>query len=52
MRAPRSWFGGPKRLLWSFALILLLPAVAVGWLGLRLIDQDRDLEASPAARTP
>jgi len=43
MRVPRSWFGGPKRLLWSFALTLLLPAVAVGWLGLRLIEQDRDL---------
>jgi signal transduction histidine kinase len=45
MRAPRSWFGGPKRLLWSFALVLLLPALAVGWLGLRLIEQDRELES-------
>ena len=45
MPVASSWFGGPKRLLWSFALVLLLPAVAVGWLGLRLIDQDRELES-------
>jgi signal transduction histidine kinase len=45
MPVPSSWFGGPKRLLWSFAIVLLLPAVAVGWLGLRLIQQDRELES-------
>ena len=45
MPVPSPWFGGPNRLLWSFALVLLLPAVAVGWLGLRLIEQDRELES-------
>ncbi len=45
MPVPGWVFGGPRRLLWSFALVVLLPAVAVGWLGLRLIEQDRELES-------
>ncbi len=40
-----SWLSGSRRLVVSFALVLLLPAVAVAWLGLRLIDQDRELES-------
>jgi signal transduction histidine kinase len=36
---------GPRRLVLSFVLLLLLPAAAVVWLGLALLRQDRDLEA-------
>lgn len=36
----------PRRLIASFVLLLLLPAAAVVWLGVRLIAQDRALEAS------
>ena len=39
------WLDGPKRLLVSFTLLLLVPAAAVVWLGLRLLDQDRAIEA-------
>jgi hypothetical protein len=35
----------PQRLLASFVLVLLLPAAAILWLGLRLLDQDRSLES-------
>lgn len=43
MRVVQPWLGAPRRLMWSFGLLLLLPAVAVGWLGFRLIEQDREL---------
>src|SRR5436190_23151508 len=43
MATPRVWFGASRRLLLSFVLVLLVPAAAVVWLGLHLIDQDRAL---------
>jgi signal transduction histidine kinase len=49
MPAGRQWFAAPRRLLLLFTLVLLLPAIAVGWLGVRLIQQDRELEARQTA---
>ena len=43
MATPRTWPGASRRLILSFVLVLLLPAVAVVWLGARLIEQDRAL---------
>lgn len=40
---PRAWAGASRRLLLSFVFVLLVPAAAVVWLGVRLIDQDRAL---------
>ena len=37
--------GASRRLIAAFVLLLLLPAVAVVWLGVRLIIQDRQLES-------
>ena len=45
MRVVQTWLSAPRRLLWSFALVLLLPALAVAWLGVRFLDQDRELES-------
>ena len=39
------WLDGPRRLLVSFTLLLLVPGAAVVWLGLRLLEQDRAIEA-------
>jgi signal transduction histidine kinase len=39
------WLAAPRRLLILVVVILLLPAVVVVWLGLRLIQQDRELES-------
>src|SRR5689334_10643066 len=36
---------GPRRLIASFVVLLLLPAAAILWLGVRLIEQDRSLES-------
>ena len=36
--------GAPRRLIAAFVLLLLLPAVAVVWLGVRLVIQDQQLE--------
>ncbi len=44
MPAQHPWLGAPWRLIWSFLLLLLLPAATVGWLGVRWIEQDRQLE--------
>src|SRR5579863_1704496 len=44
MLALRSRLDGPRRLIASFVLLLLLPAAAVVWMGVRLIGQDRALE--------
>ena len=41
MVRPRASLGAPRRLILSFVLVLLVPAVAVVWLGVRLIEQDR-----------
>lgn len=38
--------GASRRLIVAFVLLLLLPAVAVVWLGVRLIIQDRQLESA------
>ena len=39
----RTWLGASQRLILSFVLVLLVPATAVVWLGVRLIEQDRAL---------
>ena len=49
MPVHRPWLAAPRRLVILFTLVLLLPAVAVGWLGVRLIQQDRELEARQTA---
>lgn len=41
MKTPRAWLGASRRLILAFVLVLLVPAVAVVWLGARLIEQDR-----------
>jgi tetratricopeptide (TPR) repeat protein len=43
MTTPRAWRSAPRRLILSFVLVLLVPAAAVVWLGVRLIEQDRAL---------
>src|SRR5947207_11343798 len=43
MATPRVWVGASRRLILSFVLVLLVPAAAVVWLGVRLIEQDRAL---------
>ena len=45
MPAGRWWHGASRRLILSFVLVLLVPAAAVVWLGVRLVDQDRALAA-------
>ena len=42
---PPSSRGVSRRLIAAFVLLLLLPAAAVVWLGIRLVIQDRQLEA-------
>jgi signal transduction histidine kinase len=51
MARRRERFGTsrPGRFVWAFALLLALPAVAVAWLGFRLIAQDRQVQAQQAA---
>ena len=39
----RGWVDTPRRLIASFVLLLLLPALAVAWLGMQLLEQDRQL---------
>ena len=41
MVTPRASIGASRRLILSFVLVLLVPALAVIWLGVRLIEQDR-----------
>jgi hypothetical protein len=43
MQNPRAWLAASQRLILSFVLVLLLPATAVVWLGVRLLEQDRAL---------
>ena len=43
MATPFAWLGASRRLILSFVLVLLVPAVVVVWLGARLIEQDRAL---------
>lgn len=45
MATPRAWLGASRRLILSFVLVLFVPATAVVWLGVRLIEQDRALAA-------
>lgn len=42
----RAWLAAPRRLVLSFVALLVLPAAAVVWLGVRWIQQDQALEAS------
>jgi signal transduction histidine kinase len=43
MATLQAWRGAPRRLILSFTLVLLAPAAAVVWLGVRLVDEDRAL---------
>ncbi|MBI1874168.1 MAG: hypothetical protein HYS05_09810 [Acidobacteria bacterium] len=43
MATQRAWLGASRRLILLFVLVLLVPATAVVWLGVRLIEQDRAL---------
>jgi signal transduction histidine kinase len=43
MATTRAWLGASRRLILSFVLVLLVPAGAVVWLGVQLIEQDRAL---------
>ena len=43
MATQGAWLGASRRLILSFVLALLVPAAAVVWLGVRLIEQDRAL---------
>ena len=43
MMGLREWLRPPRNLLILFILVVCLPAAALVALGLRLIDQDRDL---------
>ena len=45
MPALRSWLTAPRRLMLSFVILLLAPAMAVVWMGVRLVEQDRALES-------
>jgi signal transduction histidine kinase len=45
MTSGRWWHGASRRLILSFVLVLLVPAAAVVWLGVHLVDQDRALAA-------
>ena len=40
----RTYFSGPVKLLTLFVLLAGVPLAALGWLGWRLLDQDRTLE--------
>jgi signal transduction histidine kinase len=40
-----GWFNSPRRLIASFVLRLLIPAMAVAWLGRQLVAQGRELAA-------
>src|SRR5262245_26957401 len=44
----RAWLAAPRRWLWSFVLLLLLPAATVVWLGVELVRQDREIEVRNA----
>lgn len=44
----REWLSPPRRLLALFFAITLAPAAGLVWLGVRLLDQDRQLEAQRA----
>jgi len=41
----RTFFSGPRRLVALFVLVSGIPMVAIGWLGWRSLEQERDLEA-------
>src|SRR5687767_142512 len=43
MPTPLAWRATPRRLIVSFVFVLLVPATAVVWLGVRLVEQDRAL---------
>ena len=41
----REWFSPPRRLLALFLTVILVPAAALVWLGWRVLEQDRTVEA-------
>jgi two-component system, OmpR family, phosphate regulon sensor histidine kinase PhoR len=42
------WLNSPRRLIAAFVLLLVLPAGTVAWLGVQLLNQDRQLAARQA----
>ena len=46
--SPGAWFQPPRHLLASFLVFALAPVVALGWLGWRLLEQERALERQRA----
>ena len=52
MRRASFLRGASRRLIAAFVLLLLLPAAAVVWLGIRLVIQDRQLEAEGLRKQP
>jgi hypothetical protein len=45
---PGAWFQPPRHLLASFVVFALAPVAALGWLGWRLLEQERALERQRA----
>ena len=45
---PGAWFQPPRHLLVSFLVFALAPVAALGWLGWRLLEQERALERQRA----
>jgi signal transduction histidine kinase len=45
---PGTWFQPPRHLLVSFLVFALAPVAALGWLGWRLLEQERALERQRA----
>jgi hypothetical protein len=45
---PGTWFQPPRHLLASFLVFALAPVAALGWLGWRLLEQERALERQRA----
>ncbi len=45
---PGAWFQPPRHLLVSFLVFALVPVAALGWLGWRLLEQERALERQRA----
>src|SRR6266498_3970556 len=51
MMTPFRHLGAPARLLLLFVLLAAVPLAALGWLGWRLLEQDRALERQRVRET-